>query len=321
MFQILQNHNGKVKHVTFNDIQSLDVDWIDCYNPDEKELALLAKKTKLPIERLETYLHDDARPHVLEMKHFSLIAFAAPVLVEGKIRKTIISIFLFGDNNILTLHKEKIDALDRVHQLVKEGNLNLLENPSHFLFSLLDEVVNDYFTLLERLQEDVDLLEEQIIQNPKVTHTELILNFKKNVIFVHKALTPNREVIVNIEKGYLSRINKDEIVKYRFIYNDIVQLIDMNETYREVLTGALEIYLTTISNNLNHTVKRLTAWGSLILIPTLIASIYGMNFHDPSSPYNMPELGWKYGYFYALALMVVSVVSLYYYFKKKQWVT
>ena len=85
------------------------------------------------------------------------------------------------------------------------------------------------------------------------------------------------------------------------------------------MTGALEILLTTISNNLNHTVKRLTAWGSLIMIPTLIASIYGMNFHDTASPFNMPELQWKYGYFFALGLMIVSAVALYYYFKRKGW--
>jgi magnesium transporter len=137
---------------------------------------------------------------------------------------------------------------------------------------------------------------------------------------VHKALTANREVVVNIEKGYLSRIDKEEEAKYKFIYNDIVQLIDMNETYRDVLTGALEIYLTTISNNLNHTVKRLTAWGSLILIPTLIASIYGMNFHDTASPFNMPELQWKYGYFFALGLMALSTILLYFYFRKKDWI-
>src|SRR3989338_2491923 len=320
MLRILKNHEGKVRQTTFDEIKSLDVDWIDCYKPDEKELALLVKKTKLPINRLRVYLHDDGRPHVLEMKNFSLVVFAAPIIKDNTIKRTIVSIFLFGSNNILTLHNEKIDALERVEKHIKEGHLNLLDNPSHFLFALLDEITNDYFNLLERLQEDVDLLEEQIVKNPKITHTEQILNFKKNVIYVHKALTANREVIVNIEKGYLSRIEKGEIDKYRFIYNDIVQLIDMNETYRDVLTGALEIYLTTISNNFNHTVKRLTAWGSLILIPTLIASIYGMNFHDTASPFNMPELTWKYGYFFALGVMALSTLLLYFYFRKKDWI-
>ena len=77
---------------------------------------------------------------------------------------------MFGSNNILTLHNEKIDALERVEKHIKEGHLNLLDNPSHFLFALLDEITNDYFNLLERLQEDVDLLEEQIVKNPKITH-------------------------------------------------------------------------------------------------------------------------------------------------------
>ena len=148
------------------------------------------------------YLHDDARPHVLEMKNFSLVVFAAPIIKGRTIRKAIISIFLFGENNILTLHSEKIEALERVEKLVKAGTLQLLDKPSHFVCALLDEITNDYFYLLEKLQEDVDSLEEQIVKSPKNTHTEEILNFKKNVIYVHKALTANREVVVNIEKGY-----------------------------------------------------------------------------------------------------------------------
>ena len=141
------------------------------------------------------------------------------------------------------MHNEKIDALERVEKHIKEGHLNLLDNPSHFLFALLDEITNDYFNLLERLQEDVDLLEEQIVKNPKITHTEQILNFKKNVIYVHKALTANREVIVNIEKGYLSRIEKGEI--------ESEDLEDKRPTFKQsiVPTAVLEAINKSLKNN------------------------------------------------------------------------
>ena len=183
----------------------------------------------------------------------------------------------------------------------------------------MTEVITDYFSILEQLHASVDQLEDEILNLPRFTQTREIRDFKRNILYVHRALTANREVIVSIEKQYLSRISKQEIKKYRFIYNDLVQLIDMNETYRDILTTAMELYLTNISNTLNNTVKRLTGWGGLILIPTLIASIYGMNFHDTASKYNMPELQWKFGYFFALGLIIGSTILLYYYFKKKDW--
>ncbi len=319
MFTVLQNHKGKIREVNVDNIKSLDVDWIDCYKPNVKELSLLVQKTGLPLTRLKSYLHDQARPHVVEMKDFSLIIFGVPVFKNNKVHITTLNIFLFGSNNILTLHNEDLSVLKRITSMIKKDHPTLLDNPSHFVFNVMAEVINDYFAILEQLHARVDTLEDEILNKPRFTQTREIRDFKKNILYVHRALTANREVIVSIEKEYLSKISKQEIKKYRFIYNDLVQLIDMNETYRDILTTAMELYLTNISNTLNNTVKRLTGWGGLILIPTLIASIYGMNFHDTASKYNMPELQWKFGYFFALGLIVGSIILLYYYFKKKDW--
>ena len=98
------------------------------------------------------------------------------------------------------------------------------------------------------------------------------------------------------------------------MYDDITQLIDMETTYRDILTGTLDIYMSAVSNNMNVVVKKMTAYGSLILVPTLISGIYGMNFR------HMPELGWGYGYYLALLMMLISVVILYYYFDKNDWI-
>lgn len=319
MIRILKNNNGVIEEGTFDSIRSLNVDWIDCQAPSDRDFELIAQKTKLPKERLKHYLDEDARPHVLETKDFSLIVFAAPVLKDNKVRKTTITLFLFGSNNILTLHPHHVEALTRIEHWLKQGNASILENPSRFIFNLLDEIITDYFTYIEHEEERIDALEKDVFLKPTKTDITRIFENKKNLIYIHRALVANREVIISIEKGYLSRISKSELSRYRFIYNDLVQLTDMGETYREVLTGVLEIYLSSISNNLNVVVKRLTGWGSLILIPTLIASIYGMNFH-PTSPFNMPELNWRYGYLFSIGLMAVAVIILYTYFKKKDWI-
>ena len=320
MIRILKNNKGIIEEASFESIKSLDVDWIDCQAPTDRELDLIAKKTNLPRGRLLHYLDEDARPHVLETKTFSLILFAAPILQVHQLRKTTIALFLFGSNNILTLHPKPVVALTRIEHVLKQGNAAFLEDTSHFVYNVLDEIITDYFAFLEQQAEYIDALERNVFLKPDRSQVNKIFESKKNLIYIHRALVANREVIIGIEKGYLSRMKKTALAHFGFLYNDLLQLIDIGETYRDVLTGVLEIYLSSISNNLNHIVKRLTGWGSLILIPTLIASIYGMNFHETTSPYNMPELNWEYGYFFALGFMVVSVVLLYFYFKRKDWI-
>ena len=145
-----------------------------------------------------------------------------------------------------------------------------------------------------------------------------IFSIKKTLIFFHRALTANREVISSIEKEYVANIDKKNIKRFRALYNDVAQLIDMEGTYREILTGTLDIHLSSTSNNLNQAMKTLTIVASFVLVPTLISGIYGMNFVN-NSPYNMPELYWQYGYFFALGLMLFSIIAVYIFFKKKKW--
>ena len=117
----------------------------------------------------------------------------------------------------------------------------------------------------------------------------------------------------------MKEIDKKNIKRFRSLYNDITQLIDTEGTYRDIMTGTLEIYLSSVSNNLNQVMKTLTIVASFILLPTLIAGIYGMNFHF------MPEIntqfGQKYGYYFALFLMAFSILLMYFYFRRKGWIT
>jgi len=130
-------------------------------------------------------------------------------------------------------------------------------------------------------------------------------------------LTGNREVIAGIEKEYVMHIEKKNVKLFRNIYNDVVQLIDMVSTNREILTGAMDIYLSSISNSMNVIMKTLTIISAFVLIPTLISGVYGMNF--AGGGLNMPELTWRYGYVFALLLMLVSVLVLFIWFKKRKW--
>ena len=133
------------------------------------------------------------------------------------------------------------------------------------------------------------------------------------MIFFHKALIGNREVLTGIEKEFLREIKGANLRRFRYLYNDVTQLIEMVGTHREVLTGTLDIYLTSVSNNMNEVMKRLTVITSFILIPTLISGIYGMNFKG------MDEFNWPYGQFFAYGMMFISTLAVFFYFKKNKF--
>ena len=168
------------------------------------------------------------------------------------------------------------------------------------------------------MDDRIDVIEDKVIEKPDKTTVKSIFTIKKTLIYFHKALTANREVISAIEKEYVANIDKKNIKRFRALYNDVTQLIDTEGTYRDILTGTLDVYLSSVSNNLGQVMKTLTVISAFVLIPTLISGIYGMNFNN-ASQYNMPELYWQYGYFFALGLMLISMIVAYVFFRKKGW--
>lgn len=287
--------------------------WVDCTNPIKDELEVISDKTGIPLEDLKEVLDEDERPRVAEHEHYALIVFRAPVHEGHETETTPLSIFV-GKNWVVTLRLRDIVPVDRLHKQSGTARLHLVERgPGHFVYRLLDEVLLSYFSIMDKVEERIDAVEVRVFRRPERPTAREIFALKKILIYFHKALAANREVIAGIEKEYLKQIPRQDLKNYRNLYNDIVELIDLESTYRDILTGTLDMYLSTVSNNLNQIMKKLTALASFVLIPTLITGIYGMNFAF------MPEVGWKYGYFIALGLMVFSVALLYVYFKKKRW--
>jgi magnesium transporter len=215
----------------------------------------------------------------------------------------------------VTLRLKEIICVERLHKLTGTARLHLYEKGvGHFVYRYLDEILLSYFAIMDRVEERIDAVEVRVFRRPERPTAKEIFSLKKILIYFHKALAANREVVTAIEKEYLKQIPKKDQKKFRNLYNDVVELLDLTSTYRDILTGTLDVYLSTVSNNLNHIMKKLTALASFVLIPTLITGIYGMNFAV------MPELNWRYGYFMALGLMIFSVALLYMYFKKKDWI-
>ena len=321
MIEVIKFQKGGVKAGSLNDLGNTTITWANCVNPTKKELEEISEKAKIGLNDLQEVLDEEERPKVSDLDNYSLIIVRTPWIKNDEILTTPIAIFISKDkNNVVTITLRETYAIKEIKGMIDTKKIDIFEKGiSFFTYRLLDHVLDGYFFILDKLEEKIDKIEGKVVSKPDKITIENIFSVKKTLIYFHRALTANREVITSIEKEYVANIDKKNIKRFRALYNDVTQLIEMEGTYRDILTGTLDVYLSSVSNNLNQVMKTLTVGASFILIPTLIASIYGMNF-DTDSMYNMPELLWKYGYVFALGLMVLSVIATYFFFKRKGWI-
>ncbi|MFC2134092.1 magnesium/cobalt transporter CorA [Bacteroidota bacterium] len=316
MLRVLQ-YNGESDSVSEIPIEEMDfhkLKWLDCFSPDKKETEKLKSLIDIPDNELDRCLDEDERPSITELEHFSMIEFKSPFKIGSYHSTTSIAI-LISDNLFVTFRrKEEIEAINNFWDLDEKSKTKVLKKGSTYLaYHILEKVMDDYFKVLDDVEKEIDVIDKEVFSNPDKNVVRKIFSMRKTLIYFHKSLASNREVISNIDKEFADKIDTAHIKKFRYIYNDIIQQVDMVATYRDILTGSLDIYLSSVSNNLNSIMKRMTAFGSLVLVPTFITGLYGMNFRV------MPEIYWKYGYAFAGGLIIISVILLVWYFKKKDW--
>ena len=291
--------------------------WVDVFKPSEKELKFISDNLGVSLKDLSASLSKEQRPKVVEDLEgpFDLIVFGAPSFEEEVITTTPVFIYTSKKHNfVVTIRNADTKSISRLKEGIGAKKYLFCKGSSYFIYRLLDEIINTYFNVLDEVEDKVESTEESMIDNHDMDVVKGIFKIKKTLIYFTKSLAANREVIASIEKEYLPEIDRKTAKSFRTLYNDTVQLIEMSSTHREILTGLLEVQLSAISNDLNKVMKTLTVGATYILIPTLIASIYGMNFKY------MPELGWKHGYLFAIGVMVVSMLATHAYFKKKKWI-
>ncbi|MBI2523527.1 magnesium/cobalt transporter CorA [Candidatus Woesearchaeota archaeon] len=320
MLKVYSFEKGLVKPSSSEDLISASVCWTDCTKPTQEELKDISEKANIPLTDLQEVLDEEERPKVSDLEEYSLIIVRTPSEENGDISTTPIAMFVSKKkNNVITVSLNETKAIAKMEGLVKANKIELYEKGTgFFIYRLIDIILNEYFAILDKIEESIDETENNVVTKAERFTVRNIFSVKKTLIFFQRALIANREVITAIEKEYLTNIDKKNIKRFRTLYNDVTQLIEAVGTYRDILTGILDVYLSSVSNNLNKVIKTLTIISSFVLIPTLIASIYGMNFAN-NGPFNMPELYWKYGYFFALGLMAISIIATYVYFKRKKW--
>lgn len=221
---------------------------------------------------------------------------------------------ILGRNFVISFQEKQGDAFDPVRERIRKGNSRLRKTGSDYLaYALIDAIVDSYFFILEKLGERIEFTEDELVSDPRPATLQEIHNLKREMIFLRKSVWPLREVISGLERAESSLIQKSTGIFIRDVYDHIIQVIDNIETYRDMLSGMLDIYLSSVSNRMNEVMKVLTIIATIFIPLTFLAGVYGMNFKF------MPELGWRWGYFAIWVVMVVVAVFMLVHFKRRKW--
>lgn len=222
---------------------------------------------------------------------------------------------ILGPSHIFTFQEGlQGDVFDSVRERLRNGKGKARGLGADYLaYALIDAVVDNYFSVLEDLGEQIVNLEEELATTPDPNTLHVINEIKKEIIFLRKAVWPLREAVSFLERGDSHLLSDATRVYFRDVYDHTVQVIDTVETYRDLLSGMFDLYLTSISNRTNEIMKFLTIIGTIFLPLTFLVGVYGMNFK------HMPELELQNGYFMLWGLMLALAVAMIIYFRRKRW--
>ena len=278
--------------------------WFHFDAPTEEELRFLQEDLKVHHLTLEDVVNQNQRPKVESFEDYVYIAIH-PLMHKKKwqIEPSELDLLL-GRHWIVSVHYGPLPGLiENSH--IHERLANALGRGTDFLlYTLVDLVVDSYFPILDEIEDEIGSLEDRLLAQAKSADMNRLLAFKRSLVHVRRAVGPQREVFNQLTRHEFPFIRAENLVYFRD---------EELDSLRDILSSALEVHLASTSNQLNVTMKRLAAWGTIFVVITAIAGIYGMNFKF------MPELEWRYGYFAVTAAMALISLVLWFYFKKKDY--
>ncbi len=221
---------------------------------------------------------------------------------------------ILGKNFVFSFQEKEGDVLDSLRVRIREGKGRIRKmGPDYLLYAILDIIIDHYFLILEKIGDKVEAFEEDLMKEPKSDTLHEIYTLKREILFLRKSVWPLREAVSTLEKCESDLINDRTSPYLRDLYDHIIQVIDAVETTRDLLSGMLDLYLSSVSNKMNEVMKVLTIIATIFIPLTFIAGIYGMNFEF------MPELKWRYAYFAVWVIMVVLGLGMVKFFRKRKW--
>jgi len=265
---------------------------------------------------LEDILNTDQRPKMEDYDTYLYVVVKVLSKEQAGIDTTNIEQFsmIVGSNYVISFQEKETDLFATLVDRLRIGKGRLRKLGADYLaYALLDMIVDRYFVILENLGERLESIEEHLVTHPDAGTLQEIHRLKREMIFLRRSVWPLREVISALLRAESSLITTHTHLYLRDVYDHTIQVIETIETYRDILSGMLDIYLSSISNRLNAVMKVLTIIATIFMPLTFIAGVYGMNFKY------MPELEWRYGYPAILLGMLVVALAMLFFFRKRKW--
>jgi magnesium transporter len=221
---------------------------------------------------------------------------------------------ILGSSFVISFQEREGDVFNTVRDRIRKNKGRIRKaNADYLVYALIDAIVDNYFLVLETMGEKIENTEEQLTANPKPATLQQIRELKNEMIVLRKSVWPLREMVNAFSRIDSKLIHQPTAVYIKDVYDHTIQIIDTIESYRDMISGMLDIYLSSISNKMNEVMKILTIFASIFIPLTFVAGVYGMNFE------NMPELSWHWGYFGVLGVMSAIVIALILFFRSKKW--
>ncbi|HEX9991647.1 MAG TPA: magnesium/cobalt transporter CorA [Acidimicrobiales bacterium] len=285
--------------------------WVDLVDPTDQDLACVREEFELHPLAME-----DARKHGQRPKLEQYPSHAFVVLYSKEHAE--VDLFV-GPNWLVSVRATNergercdIDGIRARFERTRGADTSV----GFLLYTILDHIVDGYFSATESSEDRIEDFEERVFgeqtSDERAVQQELF-QIRKELLVFRRRIAPLREILAMLLRGEVAWVSGSALVHLQDVYDHVLRAVDQIDSQREVLGNAVDAHLALISNRMNRVMKTMTSWGAILLGSTLIAGIYGMNFQ------HMPELGWKYGYPFALALMVVLTVVLAVVFRRRRW--
>ncbi|MEZ2228422.1 MAG: magnesium/cobalt transporter CorA [Microcoleus sp.] len=299
------------------------VSWVDMLGLGNKETwRQMGQIFNLHLMTQEDVVNVPQRPKVVDYEdHLLIIAWMVMIKPNSfNFHKEQVSLIL-GKHYLLTVQEEPdYDCFDPVRDRIRKGQGSIRKHGADYLaYTLLDSIIDGFFPVLEVYGELIEELEDEVVVRPTRKTLEKIYKIRRELLTLRRAIWPQRDAINALIRDSSDLISPEVRIYLRDCYDHTVQVMDMVETYRELASGLMDVYLSSVGNKMNEIMKLLTVISSIFIPLTFVVGVYGMNFNTEKSPLNMPELNWYFGYPLCWALMVTIASSLVYFFWRRGW--
>lgn len=298
------------------------ITWIHVQGDAEPEtMRELGKIFGLHHLALEDVINTGQRPKIDEYDEHIFVALSHPVLDTKNKELTLDQVSLFiGNNYVISFHPGSNDLFEPIRTRLRDHVGRIRSHGSDYLtYTLIDMVIDKGYPVLEWLGDEIEQLEDELLEMPTNNSLRKLHQLKRTLIILRRMLWPQRDVLNRLVRSDNTLILDNNRFYFNDCYDHTIQIMELNETYRDMVTGLMDIYLSSVSFRLNEIMRVLTVIATIFIPLTFIVGLYGMNFSNDKSPWAMPELHWYYGYPMVWIVMIGIVAGMLFYFKKKKW--